>query len=167
MSNKYRNSENTRYLRGLFFEQQGADKSSVLYTLKDVDHEGFPSLYRLYMEFEDLTEWEFANEYLEGWEHWKMLCECTWFKPYIDRWREELDLKIQAQALRRLIKEAEGDSRSSQSANKFLLEKGWVPKEKTKRGRPSKEEVRREAMKKAEETQRLKEDYQRVQETLH
>lgn len=162
---KFRNSTNGRYLKGLFFEQTLADKSSVVYTLKDWDHEGFPSLYRLYMEMEDLTEYEFANKHLDGWEHWEMLCQCEWFKPYVERWRKELTLKVQARALKALRAEAQSSSKNSFMANKFLVDKGWVDKaEKSHgRGRPSKDEVKKAADAIALTEKRLEEDMQRLQ----
>ena len=133
------------YLRALFFEQTLADKSLVVYTLKDRDHEGYPSLYRLYIEGNDLTEYEFANTYLEGWAHWEALCSCTWFKPYLERWRRELLLKNKAQALKRIISESKSDSRNAFTANRFLVTSGWMDaEEKPKRGRPSKKEIEQE-----------------------
>ena len=163
---KFRNSTNGRYLKGLFYEQTLADKSSVVYTLKDWDHLSFPSLYRLYMEMEDLTEYEFANKYLDGWEHWEMLCQCEWFKPYVERWRKELSLKIQAQALRAMRAEAMSSSKNAFAANKFLVDRGWVDKSSEKshgRGRPSKDEVKKAADAIALSDKRLEEDMQRLQ----
>jgi hypothetical protein len=162
---KFRTTSNTRYLKGLFFEQTLADKSSVVYSLKDWDHEGFPSLYRLYMEMEDLTEYEFANKYLDGWEHWEMLCQCEWFKPFVERWRKELSLKIQAQALRAMRAEAMSSSKNAFAANKFLVDRGWVDKtEKSHgRGRPSKDEVKKAADAIAQHERRLDEDFTRLQ----
>lgn len=162
---KFRNSTNGRYLKGLFFEQTLADKSSVVYTLKDWDHLSYPSLYRLYMEMEDLTEYEFANAYLDGWEHWEMLCQCEWFKPYVERWRKELTLKIQARALKALRAEAESSSKNAFVANKFLVDKGWVDKSEKAhgRGRPSKDEVKKAADAIALSDKRLEEDLQRLQ----
>jgi hypothetical protein len=162
---KFRNSTNGRYLKGLFFEQTLADKSSVVYTLKDWDHEGFPSLYRLYMEMEDLTEYEFANKYLDGWEHWEMLNACEWFKPYVERWRKELTLKVQARALKALRAEAQSSSKNSFVANKFLVDRGWVDKSEKShgRGRPSKDEVKKAADAIALHDKRLEEDLQRLQ----
>lgn len=159
---KYRSSSNTRYLKALFFEETGADKSTVLYTLKDQDHLGFPSLYRLYMELDDLTEWEFANKYLDGWEHWQMLCDCTWFKPYIARWRTELELKTRAAALRALKVAATGEGNSSYHANKLLLEGGWKTKEGSTRGRPTKAQVEKEAIMQAEQHLKINKDYERL-----
>lgn len=161
---KFRNSTNGRYLKGLFYETTLADKSSVLYTLKDWDHEGYPSLYRLYMEMDDLTEFEFSRAHLDGWEHWEMLCNCEWFKPYVERWRKELTLKTQARALNALKAEAESSSKNAFAANKLLLERGWVPKEDSKgRGRPSKDEVRKAADDIAKHNSRLEEDTKRLE----
>lgn len=163
---KFRNSTNGRYLKGLFFETTLADKSSVVYSLKDWDHEGFPSLYRLYMEMEDLTEYEFSNTYLDGWEHWEMLTSAEWFKPYAERWRKELSLKIKARALRGLRAEAESSSKNAFAANKFLVDRGWVEKEDGKphgRGRPSKEDVKKAADEMAITDRRLLEDSKRLE----
>src|SRR3990167_1337022 len=94
--NPFKNASGARLTQALFYEETGADKSSVIYTLKDQDHEGFPSLYRLYIEMEDILEYEFANKYLDNWSHWEWLTQAGWFKPYVLRWRKELELKIRS-----------------------------------------------------------------------
>lgn len=169
MNPKFRNGSNGRYLKGLFYEMTSADKSSVSYTLKDWDHtvDGvvYPSLYRLYLEKEDLTEYEFANSYLDGWEHWDILTQCNWFKPYVSRWRKELSLKIKARALNRLKSEAVSSSKNAFLANRYLIEKGFVDSgEKSGRGRPSKDEVKAAANEIAIVERRLDEDFERLRE---
>ena len=151
-----------RYTRALFFEETGADKSTVVYTLKDQDHLGFASLYRLYMESNDPTEWRFATSHLDGWEHWEMLCQCTWFAPYIARWRRELQLRLASQALARIMAEAKTNSRESFVANRYLLERGWMPKDSSKGGRPTKEAIRKEAHQIASESQQVASDFDRL-----
>jgi len=142
LSNKFKNSNGVFFLKALFFETTLADKSTVVYTLKDRDHEGYPSLYLLYLAENDLTEYQFANKYLDGWAHWEALCSCGWFKPYLERWRKELALKHKAEALKRIISEAQSSSRNAFTANKFLVSSGWVEEtDKPKRGRPSKKEI--------------------------
>lgn len=164
--NKFRNNTNSRYTKALFYEMTLADsKSTVLYTLKDEDHKSYPSLYRLYMEMDDLTEYEFANTYLDGWEHWQMLCKSDWFSPYVTRWREELELRTKAQALREIKKEAESGTKNSYSANKVLLEGGWkkdAEKSTSKRGRPTKDEVNKEARIEAEKKFQVNSDLKRL-----
>jgi hypothetical protein len=163
VNNRFRNPQtNQRYLRGLFFEQTDADKATVVYTLKDTPHEGYPSLYQLYMDLDDPTEWEVAQSLMDGWEHWEMLCKCTWFKPYIDRWRKELELRMKSKALARIKSEAKTGSKESFGANKYLLEKGWEPKEGSSRGRPSKEEIKKAANEIARTSEQLTEDYKRL-----
>jgi hypothetical protein len=169
MNPKFRNSTNGRYLKGLFFETTGSDKASVSYTLKDWDHtvDGvvYPSLYRLYLEQEDLTEYEFANAHLDGWEHWEMLTSATWFRPYVSRWRKELSLKLKARALNRLKAEAASTSKNAFLANRYIIEKGYVDTgEKSGRGRPSKDEVKAAAQEMALTERRLDEDFERLKE---
>lgn len=165
---KFRNSTNVRYLKGLFYEMVLKDKSSVLYTLKDNDHEGYPSLYRLYMETGDLTEWNFAQWYLDGWEHWTMLCNCTWFSPLVERWRNELEIKYRSHSLVNVIKDAQTNSKTSLSSNKLLLDGGWKSKDEQKTtkgntvGRPSKDKIKREASKLIKEEDLITEDWKRL-----
>jgi hypothetical protein len=162
VSNKFKNSVGVRLLRGLFFEETLADKSSVVYTLKDKDHEGYPSLYRLYMETDDPTEWKFATTYLDGWDHWEKLCESSWFKPYVARWRKELFLRLQSKALARIIAESKSSSKESFAANKYLLERSWEGKESKGRGRPSKDQVKAAAQAIAVSHAQIDDDYERL-----
>lgn len=162
--NKFRAGNGQRLLRGLFRETQvpGTDSAPV-YTLRDYDNNGLQSLYRLYMELEDVTEWDFAQEYLDGWDHWETLCNCTWFKDHVARWRKELNLKLAAKRIKAIIANAENPaSKTSFAANKYLVEKGWLPAEERRRGRPSKEEVKAELQKQTEEALRLDEDLSRI-----
>lgn len=153
--------------RGLFFETTGADKTGVVYTLKREDHEGFLSLYRLFMETDDLTEYVFAIKHLDGWEHWKNLCSCTWFKPYVARWREELDIRAKGRALNAVRDLAKDKSaKEAFQANKFLLAGGWQEK-KHSRGRPSKDDIKSEASRQASEARELNEEFNRVSEVMN
>lgn len=134
----------------MFYETTLVDKTSVVYTLKDWDHQVgdvlYPSLYLLYLKTNDPTEWRFATDHLDGWVHWEALLECNWFTPYVTRWRRELELRMKSHSLARIMAESKASSRDSFNANKYLLEKGWEPKESTsKRGRPSKDEIKAEA----------------------
>ena len=133
---KVKSPQGLRYTRGLFFETTLQDKSSVVYTLKDEDHEGYPSLYRLYMDMADTTEFEFSNKYLDGHDHWKKLSETTWFKPYVERWREELRLKLEAIYRARLEQMAADGGKEALAATKTLLEINRKATERKKVGRP-------------------------------
>lgn len=159
----YTNQRGRHLTLGLFFETTLADKTGVIYTLKDQDHEGYPSLYRLYMECADPTEFEFAITHLDGWSHWQMLSNANWFKPHIERWRWELELKIKSQALRRIQEEAK-EGKSSYHANKFLVEGGYHDKtdSKTPVGRPSQERIKKEAERLNQMERDIIEDHERL-----
>lgn len=163
---KFRNEQNVRYMRGLFFETS-TDRSTVVYTLKDQDHEGYPSLYRLYMACDDPTEYTFATTYLDGWDHWERLAKAPWFREYIDRWRKELHLRVRAEALRRLRQEAaEAENKNAFSANRFLLDGNWHNHEPgakaSRRGRPSHDEIKKAADQIAEDAHRIQSDFDRI-----
>lgn len=155
---------NQRKLRQLFFETQGADKSAVVYTLKDKDHEGYPSLYRLYMEADDPTEYSFAVENLDSWDHWETLCQCTWFKPYISKWRHELEIRYKSRSLKQLNSIAADPSHKDHTqTNKFLVTQGWKTDERRKgAGRPSKDEISKAAKEIASDAQSISDDLARV-----
>lgn len=120
------------------------------------------------MEMEDLTEYEFAQTYFESWEHWNLICLSTFFKPYITKWRKELDLKIRAKALKAIRAEADNpDSKNSFQANKILIDRSWEaksPDKLVKRGRPSEQEVNNELRNQVEEAKRLEDDFTRITE---
>ena len=164
----FKNSNGNMLLKSLFHETKAHGLKGI-YTLKDKDHEFeghvYPSLYKLYMATEDLTEYEFACKYLDSWEQWVKLCETTWFKEYINRWRTELELKLKAQALRRLMEEARDGGKNSYNANKFIVERGWVPKETevSRRGRPSKQEISRRAAEEVFSDRQIEEDIKRLE----
>lgn len=114
----------------------------AIFTLKENDYEYngiiYPSLKKIYIDFEDVTEYEFANEFLLGWQHWKRICENKQIRKHVDEWREELEFKMRARGVKALLASA---STGNYQAAKFLIDKGW---DKRQAGRPSKAEIERE-----------------------
>jgi len=169
---------NSRYTRALFIDQtEGTDRDVAIYTLASTDFDDpktgkhYPSLYRLYMDLADPTEWDFANLYFEDYDHWTMITESPWFKPVIQRWRKELDLKVRAQALRAIRELAGQDGKDKLAANRFLVEKGYVasyeaPSRRSRAGRPSKDEIKQEAEKLFSSSREIEEDFNRLSDNL-
>lgn len=141
----FKNIMGTRFLKELFYETTGADKTNVVYTLKTEDHLNYPSLYKIYMSYDDPLEYQFALDNFDGWDHWEIICNTAWFKPYITKWRREAEIRQKSRALARVREEARSGSRDALNANKYLLEKRWIEKEPSTRGRPSKEEILKES----------------------
>lgn len=130
-----------RYItQGLFIDFR-YDETFAVYTLEDQDKvykgNSYPSLRRLYLEECDPTEYNFANKYLFGWEHWLALKNNKELYKYIERWEEELEVKMRAKGIHSLLKMSEG---ANFNAAKWVADGQW----NQKRGRPSKEEKERE-----------------------
>lgn len=163
-TSKFKNSNGVLLLKEMFYEH-ALNKGNVLFTLKDQDHTvgsiTYPSLYRLYMEANDTTEYVFAMANLEGWTHWTSLSNSAFFREYILRWREELELRLRAEALANIQKMSKSGGREAFQASKYLVDGGYLPKKNTK-GRPSKAQISEAANQMAEEDKRLKDDFSRL-----
>lgn len=160
---KFRNDVNQRFTRLLFWEEATTEKTYVLYTLKRQDYKGYPSIYRLYMEMEDTSEFDFANKYFEDYEHWQIICEADWMSWRIAKWRIELQTKLKARALNVIKDEAFSGSRSALQAAKFLLEKGWVDAKESKLSKKQqKEAIKNEAKRQSNQNENIQETMDRI-----
>lgn len=165
--NKFKNSVGAHLLQALFFEVcVDVSRPDTLYTLKTEDHDAdgktYLSIHRAYVEMEDASEYQFALKYFDGWAHWKKLIECSWFKPYLEAMREELDMKLKARSLEKL-KDIAADplNKNHYMANKLIYENGLHIKT-DKRGRPSKQKIIEEAQKIVKDTTEVEDDFERL-----
>lgn len=127
--------------QGLFLEIHYPD--TAIYTLKNEDftYKGkvYPSLKRLYLEQEDVIEYDFATKYLCGWKHWNRIQKNQLIAPYIEEWRNELQLKLRSKAFKEILKRTKTEQ--GMVANKWIADKSWVKREA---GRPSNLERKQE-----------------------
>jgi hypothetical protein len=93
----------------------------------------------IYLECEDPTEYEAAKVLLGSWDHWQALLKNPTVLIHIQKWREELEIRLRSQAVKNIQFLALGEK--GFAAAKWLAERGWEPK---KAGRPTKKEVERE-----------------------
>lgn len=136
-------SSNGVYITQSLFIEYKRDDCKVdfyPYTLKERDHNGAISMYRVYMECE--TEYEAALKTLNSWKHWQILCKAPCFREHISKWREEREIREAAIGKSVLIKAAED---GNVTAAKSLIEYA----NKRKAGRPSNLEVEAEKKKQA------------------
>lgn len=126
-----------------------------------LDKDTYKDFRTLYLQEDDPTEYSFVTKHIGSLEIWDVLCTTQWFKPIVAQWRRELDLKIKSKALRALRIVASGDTRDAFVANRYLLDGNWK-ETKTKRGRPSKQEVLDEANRMASDIQKTEEDWNRI-----
>jgi hypothetical protein len=155
--------------QSLFWElrfKDEEDKYTPIFTLKDYDLEKdgiiYPSLKQRYMSYDHIPgfEYEFAMEVFNSWDHWNKLANDTIapIRNVIKEWREELDIKLKAQAIKALIQSSRVDDAKGFNAAKYLADKGYAPQ----RGRPSKEEVEREKRVQAGVNKDLESDMERL-----
>lgn len=135
---KFKASNGSWITSGLFKETAQLP-DFILYTLEECRE--------WFLECKDPTGYTFANKYLGGWPHWLALQGSPKVMDRINKWLEELEVKIKAEALQNIIKAADDeDGKNNYQAAKYLLEGGWKDKG-DKVGRPSKEDIKREAQK--------------------
>lgn len=128
-------------IKAMFFETSPPEvrEKYTSFTLKDQEHNGYPSLKQIYLQFDDPTEYEFAQAVFGSYAHWKAICAAKWFIPYVEDWRDELEIKLRSRAIKQMADHA--TTEKGFSASRWLAEGSW--KEKTK-GRPSKEQAERD-----------------------
>ena len=68
---------------------------------------------------------------------------------------------MRSEALARIMREAKTTSRDAFTANRYLLEKGWEPKD-TKRGRPTKDDIKKAATEIAVSDKTVSDDFTRL-----
>ena len=141
-----------RILRSLFLETVGSNVlelgvSRPVFTLKDrnivKDGITYWSIKNLYFSYDHVPgfEYQFAKDVFGSWEHWQLLVESgDLVREYIEAWRDEMTIRLQARALESLFKTALFEGSKGTPAARYLADRGW----EVKRGRPSKDEVERE-----------------------
>ena len=102
-----------------------------------------PSLRRIYLSYNDPTEFKFAQEVFHSTYHWEHLCRLEWFKPYVEEWRRMLIKKLRGVGIEKMVEVAGGsDPKFALMAGKWLAE-GKFGEPETK-GRPKKADVQAE-----------------------
>lgn len=129
-----------------------------LFTLKRKEHKGCPSMRAIYLSYNDPTEYDFAMDTFGSWDHWMHLCESTWFKPFISKWREEMEVRFRSKAVQAILKSATEDGAKGTAAAKYIAEKGW----ERRAGRPSNIEKAKQAKVEALMTNEIDSDAERM-----
>ena len=128
--------------KGLFREHGvGCGPYTMYPDDKEVDGETFKSVYKIYMN--SVNEYDAAMKIVGSMDHWRKLCDCTWFVNGIyhkgqqitsglKHWREDKAMKDEAEMLMHLRTSAQG---GNVQAARYLHEYT----QKTSSGRQKKE----------------------------
>lgn len=118
------------------------------------------SLKSRYLAESDPTEYRFVKRWMPSWRVWLKLKKNPQFREHLEFWREELEVKLMSAGMEQVIDLA-GDR--NYHAAKFLVEKGWIKRE---RGRPTKKEIEGEKRKQAKVMGEFKDDLDRLSDYL-
>src|SRR5687768_436684 len=134
-----------RYRTYSLFTERPSPELQPLWSWKDedvvVDGVLYPSLKKIYFSYDHIPgfEYEFATACFGSWDHWVKLNN-SGLRSIFAEWRNELEIKNKANAIRLLMRTAKEPNAAGANASKYLAEAGYT----SKRGRPSKDEVERE-----------------------
>lgn len=127
--------------QSMFYEFRfQTDSDYMPFTLKERNHKGLLSAYKIYMSCD--SEYEAAYKMLNSWKHWELLCESPWFMKELTKWRCERDIREAALGKATLIDQAQDGNAAAARALIDLSNKKKV-------GRPTKLEVEAEKKKQA------------------
>jgi hypothetical protein len=127
--------------------QTQSDDYPCFFSLKlEEDSDKYISVYRVYMTYQDPTEYKIAVNLFGGIRHWKLLCDQSWFKVYLHRWRKELKARLRAYATEKILNIADSSSNGALQALRVVLQEDTIFKSfldddipTVKAGRPKKE----------------------------
>lgn len=140
---KFKDDKGAYITQSLFLEV-GYDADKAVYTFSDEDKEyqgkTYKSLRKLYLDMADPTEYHFATTYLWGWEHWQRIVNNKLLAVEIEKWRDELEVKLRAVGVRNII----AQSGTTMVAAKWVADGQWVTsrQRKTKEGKAKEKAVR-------------------------
>jgi hypothetical protein len=133
-----------RPLTQSLFLEFGYNTNYAVFTLNDEDKvyndKTYYALKKWYLDAEDPSEYRFAKECLLGWRHWVRLIENKLFQPYLQEWRDELEVAMRSAGIQSIYDLSCSETGNFQAA-KWLADKGW---DKRHPGRPSKAEQERD-----------------------
>ena len=100
------------------------------------------------------SEYDAAMLLVGSWHHWLRLKECNWFKPHVESWEKEREIREIALGKKILIEEAEA---GNVSAARVLYGQS-----KAKKGRPSKQDKAKLSREDADLDEFIKKSYAKV-----
>lgn len=168
-----RDKSNKALIQALFYEMRNPSIQASYTTKPDdytVDGVTYKSLRKMYIHSMDPTELYFVEEAFDGnWAQWRKIKNSPGLTqhfqrpnaeyPWHEEWAMELETRIRARGIKIIVETAEGDEKNSFSAAKWLAEGQW----KNKRGRPSKNEVKRELKRQSMTNADDEEDFARME----
>ena len=140
-------------------EQRTTDPAFTLYR----DKPGLINFGKKYVELRDPTGYAVSQELLGDYSHWQTLMRCKWFLAAKESWDRELDAALASEAMakiRTLL--ADGLPAQQLAAAKYLANREYRKDKAATKGRPSNDQIVKEAARQAEYNRELEEDAKRI-----
>lgn len=122
---------------------------------------GYISVRASFIELRDPTGYKWADKYLKDYKHFEKLMEAPWFSSVFKALQKELKEILKSEAIQKIIQIASEDSPQALQAAKYIASAEWE-KATSGRGRPSKEELRGELKRAADQVYQESEDAERI-----
>jgi hypothetical protein len=106
---------------------------------KEKKYPSFPQLYLKYCK-DDPTEYTFAMEVFGDWHWWDMIRRDRRISGLVEELKTEIEVYLRAKGFKTVLQEAKSGGRSSFTAAKFLVDKGWEPVSKRSKKEKDREE---------------------------
>lgn len=146
------NSVGHTRIKSLFLELSYDNNQFHIFTLKDSDvvnnNKKLLSIKRLYLDYvaNDPTEYTFAMAVFGTWDIWDTIRRNAQIRRHYAKWKEEAEVKIKSEAIRSIANEMREGGKSSFTAAKLLLERGWIEKVSPHDRKTNKQKLEEEAL---------------------
>ena len=98
-----------------------------------------PEVKQMFLDARDPTEYAAAMSIVGDWDHWLLLRNHPNLKVHVDKWLEELAIKLRSEAVQDMVRHSKAVGGTA--AAKWLADKGYVEGgNKRAVGRPKKDE---------------------------
>lgn len=126
------------------------------------DWPGLINCRKTFVELMDPTGYQWAVIYLDSWQHFEVLVKTSWFPKELEKWVNEINVKLEAETIRTARSIAADESDRNRLTAARFLHSLTKPEAKPKRGRPSQAEVAAELQKEVQANSEFAQDMERM-----
>ena len=157
---------NGKFRTQSLFEEYKNPSYTAPFNLTKHDKPDSISLYKIYMEESDPTEYSFALRTFGSWEHWALLSSeetgPEWFMVHLRKWRKELKAKLASEHYHRMDQVAQ----YGKTATERMMAVRWLSSELKPagagKGRPTKAAVEGRLKSELRELDEVNQDKERL-----
>lgn len=124
-------TEDNQIVTDGMFHERNSNETWTQFTLMPWDipnpshpHTSIPSIHRLYVEEEDVSEYRFATKYFYNYAHWELIKSRDWFVPHYNAMRKELEAKLESRATEAMMGQIRSGT-ATQSTLKYFADKEY------------------------------------------